>query len=130
MKQRSGGPGCFVNTCQVCALVEVASVTGQRQIFGSVESAMLPGDDVFYVEGKVKGVLREAAVFTTASGSMPHQVAERRIDHWDYRARTCRASDLMIPSKSAFSIRTSYSARSPSVRVPSLAFAASSVARA
>ena len=62
MKQRDNLLRQRVDADEVRAFEEIAAVASQRQILGRVSPAVLSRADVFDVEGRVDGVLRQMAI--------------------------------------------------------------------
>ena len=68
-----------IDTCQIGALAEIASVARQRQVVGFVGTAVLFGDNVLDVVRQRTVLLGEQAVFTTIPRPPPNEIARDRI---------------------------------------------------
>ena len=115
-----------IKTRKVRTFAVVASVAGECKVVGLIAASMLPGYNVLNMMDEAALVLPQEAVFTTMGRTLAHEFANAIIDHrlmfgWSDLV----AFDFKIAMKSEALINASYSLRSSSVRVPSLARCAS-----
>lgn len=75
-EQSYRSPGVGIDPCDVRAFVAVAGVTGEREIVGFAEPAVLLGDDVVNLEGGLRELLGELAVFTVSLGATADQLLQ------------------------------------------------------
>ncbi len=85
MKQWDNFPSHEINGTQIGAFQEITSITRQAQIVWRIIATMLPGDDVFDMEGEVQGGLWQPTVLTSRTGTIHNQSAECSIHHFTGR---------------------------------------------
>ncbi len=83
VEQVDDQPGLRVHATEVGSLVRVAAVTGQAEVVGVVGTAVLPGDDVFHMEGVERDQgLGDAAVLAAVFSPACDQLADVWV-HYD-----------------------------------------------
>lgn len=83
MIKRYNKPRNGINAGKVCSFVQIALVTGQSKIVGGVDLiwAVLPGENVFDMEGCFHRMLRQAAILAPRIGALSDQASERGVNH-------------------------------------------------
>jgi len=111
-----------INRGEVGALVAIASIARQGEIFRIVVAAMLNGKDVFDVKKNVRNrVLRHATILAPVSGALAHHCTDKRGHGCARLVRVSRALAFRIPRRSIASTSSPYSLCSISVSAPSAA---------
>ena len=78
VKKTGDRAGARVDAGEIRPFVAVAAKAGQREIFRTARTTMLPGDDVIELKAKFRQPLREMAVFATEARPPPDQGAQAR----------------------------------------------------
>ena len=71
--------GLGVNARKIGAFMQIAMVTGQRQILRRVFSSMLASNHVLYMKDQRLSVLSQSAIFAKMIGTIADKLAERRV---------------------------------------------------
>lgn len=79
MKQARQFSSFWIKTGKICAFGQIAMVTGEREIFHCILSAMLARRDVFDMERQRFLLLQQPAIFTTIFRALPDQLSQPRV---------------------------------------------------
>ena len=90
MKQACQFSSSRIDSREIWPFVQVAMVTGKRQIIGEVFPTVLPRDDVFNVKWQRLLFFAQMAIFTATFRSPSDQLAQPRV----HQAAFARASAL------------------------------------
>ena len=90
MKQARQCPGLRIKPGKIRAFVQIAVVTGEREVFRRVFSSMLARSDVFDVERQQLLFLPQPAILTTIPRALPDLLAQSGV-HQPAFARMRRA---------------------------------------
>ena len=66
----------WIDTGQVRALAEIAALTGEREIFGGIGTAVFTGEDVFDVVDQLAVLLPEETILAAITRTVAYQVAD------------------------------------------------------
>lgn len=118
--------GLRIDGGEVRALVAIASITREREVFVGVTATMLNRHNVLDVKANIGNQrLRNPAVLATVGSATPNPLTHRRIHGCARVPRRLRALALRMARRSITSTSSWYSLRSNSLSVPSLAPSAS-----
>ncbi len=89
--KKSGELFCFwIKARKVCSLVTIAVVTGEREIFQGIFTAVLAWDDVFDVKSQRFKILMQPTILASVFGALADGLAQPGF-HQRFLARTRRA---------------------------------------
>src|ERR1039457_6313943 len=76
MKQARQLFGLWVQAGKVCALVQIAVMTGEREIIRRIFAAVLPRNDVFDVKAQQLEILTQSAILATIFRALPDELSQ------------------------------------------------------
>lgn len=79
IEERNDLLGCRIDAGQVRSLVQVTTITGQREIRRIVGAPVLPGNDVFDLQCQRRMPLCQPTILASVLSSKPDRIAERGI---------------------------------------------------
>lgn len=100
MKHAREHPGFWVQSGKVCSFAQIAVVTGERKISGSIGAPMLSREDVLDVENERLTLLWQGAILAVIVRTAADELAEGSVHQpalaW---VSTRRALDCRIPMR-------------------------------
>jgi hypothetical protein len=85
MKEKRDFPSLRVDSCQIRAFMQIATVACQRQIIDTIGAAVLLRHDVLHMVLQVAMFLVQATIFAPLAGPPLDEVPRRRIHRLLYR---------------------------------------------
>ena len=79
IKQLYGAATFRINCRKIGAFVQIALITGEREVFSFVASKMLTSDDVLDLKPMLESMLWEAAILGSVAGSIADELASSGI---------------------------------------------------